>query len=206
MGASKLKHSHSRQRRGSGRVVAFLLAVLLAALAAGCGDEDVSESERTADVEILNEALAEELTLASVYARGLPLLRGPYVPGARRFGAQSQENGDGIMKAIRGLGGEAEAELEEVDFTGVTNQADFLTLAYDRGNAAPAYDREVGPQLNRVAPQMLAPSMATGHAQHLVILRQGLGVGLAASVPAAFEPADLPAPTQAAPPAAEGII
>lgn len=200
MGASKLKHSHSRQRRGSGRVVAFLLAVLLAALAAGCGDEDVSESERTADVEILNEALAEELTLASVYARGLPLLRGPYVAVGRRFGAQSQENVDGIMKAIRGLGGEAEAELEEVDFTGVTNQADFLTLAYDRENAALAYDREVGPQLNTVAPQMLATSMATGHAQHLVILRQGLGVGLAASVPEAFEPGDLPAPTQPAPP------
>lgn len=195
MGAESGTHDNSRRRRGIRRAVAVLAAVALATLATGCGDDgDPSESEKAADVEILNAALAQELTAAGAYARGLPLLRGPFAAVGREFRAQAQEHVNAIVKAIRGLGGETEAEAGELDYSGVESQADFLTLVYGLENAALAAYLEAAPRLVTEAPRTLAASLAAGHAQHLVVLRQGLGATPAASASEAFEPGDLPPP------------
>jgi rubrerythrin len=186
-----------RRRCGARRAVAiFSAAVLLALAAVGCGDGDdaASDSEKAADVEILNAALAQELTAAEAYARGLPLLRGPLRAVGRGFRAQAQEHVNAITKAIRGLGGETDAEPGELDYSKVGSQTDFLDLAYGFENAALAAYLEAAPRLETSAPRTLAASLAASHAQHLVLLRQGLGATPAASVPEAFDPGDLPPP------------
>lgn len=184
------------RRRGIGRAVVVLAALALATLAAGCGDGDKpSDGEKAADVEVLNAALAQELTAANAYAHGLPLLGGPYVAVGREFRAQAQEHVDALTKAIRGLGGETDAEAGELDYSDVKGEDDFLTLAYGLENAALSVYLEAAPRLATEAPRTLAASLAASHAQHLVVLRQGLGASPSASAPEAFEPGDLPPPS-----------
>ncbi len=200
-GAKQVQHSRIGRRRGAIRVVALFIVAVLATFAAGCGnDERASDDEKAADVEVLNAALARELTVASAYARGEHLLRGPNRAVGREFRAQAQEHADALTKAVRGLGGKTDAEQEELDFAGVDSQADFLTLAYGLENAALAAYLEAAPRLATGAPRTLAASIGASHAQHLVVLRQGLGASPAESASEAFEPGDLPPPAQSAPP------
>jgi hypothetical protein len=202
IGAKQVQHSRIGRRRGLTRAVALFVALALSACAVGCGEEDrASEDEKAADVEILNSALARELTIASAYARGGRQLRGPYSTVGREFRAQAQEHADALTKAIRGLGGKTDAEQEELDFTGVAGQADFLALVYGLENAALAAYLEAAPRLVTEAPRTLATSIGASHAQHLVVIRQGLGATPAESASEAFEPGDLPAPGEPAPPA-----
>jgi rubrerythrin len=182
-------------RRGFARRAAVLVASVLALAAAGCGGDDPGEAEKAADVEILDAALARELTAAQAYARGLPRLRGELVAVARELRAQELEHASAIAKAIRGLGGSSEARAERLDFSGVGGGADFLALAYEIDSEALAGYVEAAPQLTTEAPRTLAAALAASHAQHLVVLRRGLGAGPAASVPEAFDTGELPPPS-----------
>jgi bacterioferritin (cytochrome b1) len=181
-----------------GAKLATLGAIALLVLAAGCGGDSPSDSEKAADVEILNAALAWELTIAAAYERGLPLLRGSNAGVGRALRAQAQEHADAITRSIRGLGGESEPEPDELDYSEVKGQADLLALAYELENAALAAYLEAAPRLETAAPRTLAAALAASHAQHLVVLRQALGVGPAASIPEAFDPGTLPPPRRAA--------
>ncbi|HEY8083371.1 MAG TPA: ferritin-like domain-containing protein [Solirubrobacterales bacterium] len=167
--------------------------ICLALIAVSCGSSP-SDSEKDFDLESLNAALAQELTAVDAYTRGLPLLRGRLRAVGREFRAQELEYVDAITKAIRGLGGEADAEPTELDFSEVKGQADFLALAYGLENAAFNFYTEASPQLYTVAPRILATTLAAGHAQHLVVLRQGLGAALVEAAPEAFESGEAPAP------------
>jgi rubrerythrin len=187
----------SGRRRGTRRAAAILGALALLALA-GCGEGSASESEKEADVQILNAALGRELAAAELYAQGQPLLRGPYAGVGRAFRAQAEEHANALTKAIRGLGGESEPEPVELDDSGVKDQGDFLVFAYDLESSALAAYLEAAPRLETAAPRTLAAALAASHAQHLVVLRQGLGAGPVASVPEGFEPGDLPPPGRAA--------
>jgi bacterioferritin (cytochrome b1) len=191
-----------RQRRGTRRAVVVFAAVALALLAGGCGDDGASatDSEKAADAEILNAALSQELTAARAYAHGDELLRGPLRTVGREFRAQAQEHADAITKAIRGLGGEMEAEPGELDYSEVRSQADFLDFAYGLENVALADYLEATPKLETPGPRVLAAALAASHAQHLVVLRQGLGAGPAASASEALEQGDLPPPSDSVPP------
>jgi hypothetical protein len=192
------------RRRGFGRAAALLALVFAAALfaAAGCGGSGhgaETDPEKSGDAAALNEALSRELTLVDTYARGRPLLGGSQRAVGRQLLAQEQEYADALVKAIRGLGGDTEAEAEELDFTGVKDQAAFLGLAYRLESAALASYIDAAPRLNTPAPRMLDASLAAGHAQHLVLLRQGLGASAAASVPEAFDGGEVPLPGGASP-------
>jgi hypothetical protein len=193
---SKRSKCLSRWRRGFGRAVVFLVATAL--LATGCGGgggDSTTESEKAADAEALNGVLAQELTAIAAYGRGLPLLRGAMLTAAGEFRGQDQAHVDALTKAIRGLGGEVDAEASELESPGPRTRADALVLAYEEENAALSAAQDAVPGLYTEAPRALAAALATDHAQHLVVLRQGLGAGLAASVPEAFESGDLPPPT-----------
>jgi ferritin-like protein len=186
-------------RRGFGRAAA-VFALLLATfplVAGGCGGSGhgaETDPEKGSDAAILNEALARELTLFDAYAHGLSLLRGSERAVGRNLRAQEQEYGDALTKAIRGLGGDVEAEAEELDLAPVKDQAAFLALAYELESAALAFYVEEAPRLYTSAPRTLDASLAAGHAQHLVVLRQGLGASAAASVPEGFDGGAVPAP------------
>ena len=182
----------SRQRRGFGRAVVFPLAVL-AILASGCGRPGhgaETDSEKAAEVEVLNAILAQELTTVAAYEQGLPLLRGPMLAVARSFRGQDQAHIDALTKAIRGMGGETDAEASELESPRPQHQADALVLAYEEENAALAEAQSGVAHLQFTAPRALAAALAANHAQHLAILRQGLGADLKGAVPNAFESGD----------------
>lgn len=183
-------------RRGFGRAAA-VLAIALAVAASGCGKGGhgaETDPEKGSDAATLNGALAHELTMIDAYTSGQALLRGPQRAVGRQLRAQEQEYGDALTKGIRGLGGEVEAEPEELDLTRVKDQAGFLALAYELESAALASYLDAAPRLYTSAPRTLDASLAAGHAQHLVLLRQGLGASAVASVPEAFDGGEVPPP------------
>lgn len=198
VGAKRSK-CFSRQRRGFGRAAAFLL-IAVAILCSGCGgggEGAATDSEKAADVELLNAMLAQELTVIDAYEQSLPHLGAPMLALARELRGQGQAHVDALTKGIRGLGGETDAEASELEPPGPRDQAEALILSYEAENAALAQAQGSVAHLQFEAPRTLAAALAASHAQHLTILRQGLGAGLAASVPEPFEPGDLPPPVPA---------
>ena len=176
--------------------LALALASTLA-VAWGCGGSGrgaETNPEKGSDAEILNEALSRELTILDAYTRGRPLLRDQRAVG-RRLRAHEQEYVDALTKAIRGLGGDTEAEPESLDLNRVKDQAGLLRLGYELESAALALYIEAAPRLYTSAPRTLAASLAAGHAQHLVVLRQGLGTTAAASIPEGFDGGEVPPPS-----------
>jgi rubrerythrin len=177
---SKRVFAISRRRRGFGRAAAILSVLTLAV--AGCGRSGhgaATDSDKAADVEVLDTVLAQELTSVDAYARVLPLLRGPALAVARQFRGQEQAHVDAVTKAIRGVGGETEAEASEFEAPGPKSPEEALRFAYEEENAALGQALEAAPHLNTSAPRMLAAALAASHAQHIAVLRQLLGEDLA---------------------------
>jgi ABC-type transporter Mla subunit MlaD len=185
----------SRRRRGFGRAAAVFGAVVL--LLAGCGRSGHgadTDSEKASDVEYLNTFLAQELTALDAYAQALPRLRGRALVVARQFRGQDQAHLDAITKAIRGIGGETDAEAGELETPGPKSGVDALLLLYDEESAGLDQALDAVPHMATPAPGTLAAALAASHAQHVAVLRQLLGGGLAASVPEPFETGSTPAP------------
>ncbi len=184
------------RRRGIRRAVCVLSAFLVL-LPLGCGKSGQgaeTDPEKGSDAEFLNVALAQELNLLDAYTAALPSLKGRHRAVGRSLRAHQQEYADAITKAIRGLGGRTEAELEDLDLSEVEGEAGFLELLYDlEGGALSAY-LDAAPQLYTPAPRTLAASLAAGHAQHLVVLRESLGAGRVEAVPEAFDSGEEPPP------------
>lgn len=195
MGQDRFVGGYSR-RRGARRAVLLLLA-LLVLTPIGCGKSGQgakTDPEKGSDAELLNAALAQELAVLDAYTHGTPLLKGSLRAVGRQFRAHEQEYANAIVKAIRGLGGEMEAEPDELDLAGVKTRADFLVLAYELEGAALSAYIDAAPQLFTPAPRTLAASLAAAHAQHLAVLRQGLGADLAEAVPQPFDSGEEPLP------------
>lgn len=191
------------RRRGFGRAAAVLtLTLAIALVTGGCGDSGrgaETDPEKGSDAEILNEGLARELTLLDAYTSGRVFLRGPQAAVGRRLRAHEQEYVDALNKAIRGLGGDAEAEPEELDLGEVDEETEMLATLYELESAALAFYIDAAPRLYMSAPRTLAASLAAGHAQHLVALRRGLGLGAADSVPEGFDGDEVPLPAEGDP-------
>jgi hypothetical protein len=196
MGTKRLGTALSGGRRGISCRAAFFLVV--AALAfGGCGKSGhgaETDREKAADVAILNGLLSHELTLVDAYARGLDRLEGSMLTVAGEFRGQGQAHADALTKAIRGLGGETEAEASEIEGRAPRTRDEALRLDYEVENRALALALEAAPRLEFEAPRTLAAALAASHAQHLTVLRQGLGSSLAASVPEPFESGEEPLP------------
>ncbi|HEX6753698.1 MAG TPA: ferritin-like domain-containing protein, partial [Solirubrobacterales bacterium] len=183
------------------RAASLFVAVALTLVVAGCGKSGQgakTDPEKAADVALLNGLLAQELTLASAYGHGLDRLRGPMLLAAAEFRGQSQAHANALTKAIRGLGGETEAEAAEIETAGPRSREEALRLDYEGENRALALALEAAPRLQFEAPRTLAAALAANHAQHLVVLRQGLGASAAASVPEPFETGEEPPPAKSA--------
>lgn len=183
-------------RRGSCRAAVFSV-VALALFATGCGKSGQgakTDSEKAADVEVLNTLLAQELTTIDAYERGVPLLRGPLLAAGRQFRGQAQAHVDALTKAIRGLGGETDAEAAELEAPAPQSQVEALVFLYEAENLALSQALDAAPRLEFAAPRTLAAALGGNHSQHLTVLRQGLGASPAASVPQPFENGEEPPP------------
>lgn len=177
-------------------IAAAVIAVAAFAFAlAGCGGGgDTTDSEKASDAEILNTALGQELTQVDAYTQGLSLLHGQQRVLGQQLRSQEQEHVDALVKAIKGLEEETDAEAEELDFSEVKTGDDFLTLAYELGSSALSSYINASPNLYTSAPRVLVSSLAASEAQHLVILRQTLGASLAESIPKGFDTGEEPPP------------
>jgi rubrerythrin len=187
--------------RGTGGL-ATAAVLVAAALLGGCGGggggggEGTAADEKAADAEILNVAIGQEMTLVDAFYGGLPLLRRPETRALfRQFIAQEREHIDGFTQAMRGLGGEVDAEAEELDTSEVKTEHDFLLLAYQLTSSQLTHFLDDVTHLEMRAPQSFAAAIAASQAQHLVVIRRLLGAGLAASAPDAFDTGEVPAPT-----------
>jgi hypothetical protein len=164
------------RRRGFGRAAAFSAVALTILFAAGgCGGSGhgaETDPEKGSDAAILNTALARELTLRDAYAHARPFLPGTK---GRRLLAEEQEYVDAVTKAIRGLGGDTEAEAEELDLSGARDRAGFLALAAELENAAVEFYVDKAAQLYTAAPRTLDAWLAAGHGEHLAMLPTGRG-------------------------------
>ena len=112
---SKRAFAISSQRRGFGRAAAFL--IVLAIGVSGCGRSgkvSASESEKAADGEVLNSVLSQELTTVLAYEQASSLLYGGTLAVTGQLRGQDQAHLDAITKAIRGVGGETDAEAGEL--------------------------------------------------------------------------------------------
>lgn len=167
-------------RRGCGRAASVLFLALAAFLVAagGCGGSGhgaETDPEKGADAALLNAGLGRELTLLDAYTRGQTLLRNSRHPLARRLRAAEQEYVDALTKAIRGLGGDTEAEAEAVDLAQVKGQAAFFALVYELESDALDFYVDQAAQLNTAAPRTLDAWLAAGHGQHIGMLPGGGG-------------------------------
>jgi hypothetical protein len=178
-----------------GLVVVLVLGVV------GCGgggSTTTAVPDKAADAEILNDVLARQLAAVRAYERTLPLLSGAALAGAREFRAQEQEHVDATIKALRGLGEEAEPEEEEIESEGLKTQDDALGFLYEVESASIAYELRAISHLTAPWPRSLLGSVAADQAQHLVVLRRALGADLAESIPEAFEDGTSPPPAKEA--------
>lgn len=185
----------SGQRRDPGRVVALSVA-LLTLLGAGCGGHKSStaESEKAADVAILDDALSAELTALAAWDRALAQLKGEALASGRRLRGHDQVHVDTLTKVIRGLDGDVEAEPEELEPTRPAGREEALRLAYEAEDAALAQDLAAPSRLNAAAPRAATAAIGASHAQNLVVLRQLLGVPLVDAVPQPYESGGEPPP------------
>jgi rubrerythrin len=186
-----MRDPHSRRRffQGAGVTIVGGSAAFLAA----CGDDDeevitsagVEGTGR--DVGVLNSALALELTAIEAYTEGAALLKGPVLEAGKVFLAQEQEHANSLTKAIKQLGGTANAKAIKLDFTGLRNQTDVLEFATDLENVAIAAYVNAVPRLSTGDLRATVAQIVTNEAEHVSVLQGALG---AQPVPAAFVTGD----------------
>lgn len=185
----------SSRRRGLGRAAVFFGVALL--LLCGCGRPGQgakTDEDKASDVAHLNDFLERELTVLEAYEQVLPLLEGRALEVARRFQGQGQAHLDAITKAVRGIGGETDAEADELEPPLPKTERDALLLLYEAENGALELTLDSVPHILTTAASRLSAALAGSHAQHVAVFRQLLGTGLAASVPEPFENGDEPPP------------
>jgi hypothetical protein len=186
----------SAHRRG-GRRLAAGLAVALTLVVVGCGSgggTTTAVPDKAADAETLNNILTREMAAIGAYEAALPKLRGADLATARRFRAQEQEHVDAIVKALRGLGGKAEPEEEEIESAGLESRGAALDFLYAVEGASIADGLRAISHLTAPWPRSLIGSIVANQGQHLVLLRQALGADAEESIPKAFEDGTDPPP------------
>jgi hypothetical protein len=186
----------NRITRGGSVRPALLAAVATVALAAcGSGGETTTEvPDRGADVEILNGVLSRQSAAVDAYDRTLSHLGGRNLALARVFRAQEQEHIDATVKALRGLGGRAEPEAEEIEARKLKAEADFLGYLYEVESATIDAELSAISKLTASWPRSLLASIVANQAQHLTLLRGMMGARPIDTVPGAFENGTAAAP------------
>jgi Ferritin-like domain len=181
-----------------GALLGLVAALALALALGGCGSggsSSTAEEEKAADGAILNEVLGRQMAAVDAFgASGLPDLHGPALATARRFGAQEQEHIDSVVKALRGLGAKAEPQVEKIETGDFKTQADYLHFFYEVESGTIDEELSAISNLTQPWPRSLLGATVANQAEHLVLLREALGVTPPEAVPEAFEEGTTPAP------------
>lgn len=191
--------------RGAAVLRGLALAVALLALAAGlaaCGRGERDTGAATApeakesDAEILNEILSRQLGVVAAYPQAMSTLDVRTLALLRKFRAQEGEHADAIVKALRGLNQEADAEPEAIEAGPLPTRGDRLRFAYAMESATIDAELSAIGRLESPGARTLLAATAANQAQHLAVLRQLLGARPLALAPDAFETGTTPAPVR----------
>jgi hypothetical protein len=179
-----------------------VLCVLTVALVAGCGggadsgptaaasvtDAGATPSpEQAIDEEILNTVLGRQEAAIAAYGQVIPKLAPRLAHMAAYFRAQEQEHVDAVLKAMRGLKGSAEPDAEAIEVGELKSDRERLDFLYEVESATIDEELSAISELEASWPRSLLASTVANQAQHLTLLRQALGAGPLAAVPAPFE-------------------
>ena len=194
--------SPNRITLGGATVVLLVVAGLLAGCGGGgssAGTATEAASTRAApapspDAEALNEVLARQEGAVAAYAKVIPHLSPRLAQMASYFRAQEQEHVDAVLKALRGLSDPAATTPEEIDVGEMKTDEERLVFLYEVEAATIDEELSAISKLEAPWPRSLLASTVADQAQHLTLLRQALGAGPLASVPAPFENGTAPPP------------
>lgn len=182
------------------RGLALLLAVLaLTALLAGCGRGSdtgaaTSAEAKATDAEILNGILSRQLGVVAAYPQAMAILDHRTLIILRKFRAQEGEHADAIVKALRGLAEQAEAEPEPIEAGALKSEADRLRFVYAMNSATIDAELSAISKLESPGPRTMLAATVANQAEQLAVLRRLLGARPLAAVPQAFETGEAPAP------------
>jgi hypothetical protein len=176
-----------------------LSAALSFALVACGGGEETSRTptaipDKEGDAAILNEILSRQTAVVTAYDGVLSRLHEPTLDAARLFRAQEQEHIDATLKALRGLGEEAEPAAEPIEADDLESQVDHLRFLYEMESATIEAELTAVAKLTSPSPRSMLAATVANQAQHLVLLRRALGAKPLKAVPEPFENGATPVP------------
>jgi ferritin-like protein len=193
------------RRRAMRRATLLAAVALLATALAACGGGGDSTSssgatsaaeEKEADVEAMNEILGRQQAAVKAYEEVLPALRGSDRVLAEKLYAQEQEHADAVVKALRGLGGEADPATETIEAGELKTAAENLEFLYELENGTIAAEVTAISKLTQPWPRTLLAITAADQAEHLTLLRRALGAKPLETIPFPFENGTNPSPSE----------
>jgi Ferritin-like domain len=192
---------------------ATLAALLLTTLLVGCGgsggsapattgtgpasarEVDAPAASRTSpDADLLGAVLSRQEGAVEAFGQVIPALPPRLAHLAAYFRAQEQEHVDAVLKAMRGAKIHAESSPEAIDLGEPKSDRERLVLLYEVESATIEEELSAIGKLETTSIGPLLAATAADQAQHLTLLRQALGAGPLASVPAPFEAGTTPPP------------
>ncbi|HET7121869.1 MAG TPA: ferritin-like domain-containing protein [Solirubrobacterales bacterium] len=179
------------------RALPLVLVALAVLVLAGCGGGSgptTAVPDRNVDAEVMNELLTRQMAVVVAYKEALPVLPEPERAAARRFRGQEQEHVDATLKALRGLGDDAEPGAETIEAPPLRDPGDALRFLYEMESATIDLEVNAITRLTGDWPRGLVATMLGNQAQRLVLIRRGLGAKPLQSIPSAFEDGTTPAP------------
>jgi len=147
-------------------------------------------AQTTGDGAILQAAIGLEQTAVLAYdtAASSGLLKGPVKAAAERFRRHEQEHADGLIAALRGMGGTSPPKPNSArdvpGLSSVASQADVLSFAIELEMMAVAAYYDAAQKLKDASLLQTAVAIMANEGQHLVVLRHAAGRN---RVPNAFE-------------------
>jgi hypothetical protein len=184
-------------RRGLASALA-LLALAAGLAACGRGERDTGAATtpeaKSADAGILNEILSRQLGVVAAYPQAMSTLDVRTLSLLRKFRAQEGEHADAIVRALRGLNEEAEAEPEEIAAGRLRTRTDRLRFAYEMESATIDAELSAIAKLESPGARTLLATTVGNQAQHLTIVRKLLGARPIKTVPEAFVTGETPPP------------
>jgi hypothetical protein len=151
-------------------------------------------SQQSADAALLDKVLARQEAAVDAYTKVIPALSPRLARMGSYFRAQEQEHVDATIKALRGLEAPAEATAEPVEPGELKSERERLLFLYELEGSTIDEELSAISKLEASWPRSLLASTVADQAQHLTLLRQALGAGPLASVPAPFENGTAPPP------------
>lgn len=160
---------------GAAALAAAAAPALIGARGAFAQSEDTSGT----DSELLIGLIGFEQTAVLAYATAANAGLGAASKLATLLGRQEQEHADALIAALKEIGGTAPSPPRVEDVPGLTevgSAEDFLSFALDLENQQLAAYLEANKQLGSAELLTTSSQIAANEGQHLVIVRQALGV------------------------------